>query len=105
MFKNQRKGIELTMNLVIIAAISLLVLIILAFMLMKGFGGWNSGTTCSSQGGQCMIKCEGSYPVSSLYTCGKNNLAGSHCCVNIGGLGEEIIPTSAKTETPAAVTK
>ena len=102
MFKNQRKGIELTMNLVIIAAISLLVLIILAFMLMKGFGGWNSGTTCDSQGGQCMIKCDDSYPVSSLYTCGKEKPAGSHCCVS-GGLGEEIIPTSAKTGTTPAV--
>jgi len=87
MFKNKRQGVELTMNVLIIAVISLLVLMLLAFLLIKGFGNWNTGTECTGQGGKCLDTktCSAEYPVRAIYTCPKNTI----CCVNMGGLGDE----------------
>ncbi|MGV8086317.1 MAG: hypothetical protein ACP5N1_01675 [Candidatus Woesearchaeota archaeon] len=92
MFKKNRQGVELTLNVVIIAIISLIVLALLAFLLIKGFGNWNSGTQCAANNGACLDKCDDRYPVNSAYSCDGAD-KGKKCCINIGGLGDEK-PTS-----------
>lgn len=95
MFKKNTKGVELTLNVVIIAVISLIVLALLAFLLMKGFGNWNSGTECKANNGECMDKCNENYPVTSAYSCNGAD-KGKKCCINIGGLGDEKPTTEIK---------
>jgi len=49
-----KKGVELSMNLIIIAAIGLLVLVILAVLVINGGGRTQAGLqSCVSQGGIC----------------------------------------------------
>ncbi|HYD03032.1 MAG TPA: hypothetical protein VEC16_01920 [Alphaproteobacteria bacterium] len=88
--KANRKGVELTMNVIVMAAIALLVLLILAFFLMRGFGGFNKGTDCVAQGGICHAvsstpspanACPDTHPITSGYTCG----ASQKCCVKLPG--------------------
>jgi hypothetical protein len=54
MFGN-KKGSELSMNVIIIAAIALLVLVILSVLVLQKFGKLNEGTGCEGLGGSCMI--------------------------------------------------
>jgi hypothetical protein len=83
MFRTKRKGIELSMNLIVIAAIVLLVLIILAFLLMGGFNNWNKNTKCETQGGDCLIKCTQDKPVPAPYSCDGKQI----CCTKAVGFG------------------
>jgi hypothetical protein len=48
-----KKAQGLSMNVIIIAAISLLVLIILAVMVFRAGGNVTKGTNCAGVGGQC----------------------------------------------------
>ena len=83
MFKSKRNGVELSMNLIIIAVISLLVLLLLAFFLSGGFSNWNKNTKCESQGGSCLGSCTTDKPVLSPFTCDGKEI----CCTKsaIGG--------------------
>jgi hypothetical protein len=81
MFKNKRQGVELTMNVLIIAVISLLVLMLLAFLLFKGFGNWSIGTGCETHDGKCIDITDScskysNTPVVSGYSC----KTGQKCC-------------------------
>jgi hypothetical protein len=86
MFKNQRKGVELTMNVVIIAVISLLVLMLLAVLLIKTFGNANTTTQCTTQNGECIglkESCSEKFPdkpIIAIYSCPKDQ----KCCTGIG---------------------
>jgi hypothetical protein len=88
-----KKGTELSINTIIIIAISLLVLLILVFLVMKGAGSWTKGTSCDTQGGVCYTigptaadkKCPSGTPIPSTYSC---STAGQTCCINVGGLGD-----------------
>ena len=52
---NDKKGVELSMNLIIIAAIALLVLVIIAVLVLRSTANVNIGTSCSSNsGGHCV---------------------------------------------------
>ncbi len=53
-----KKAVELSMNVIIIAAIALLVLVILSaiFIGRMGFFGKSVGE-CSTQGGKCAVEC------------------------------------------------
>jgi len=83
MFKNRTKGVELSMNVIIIAALGLLVLILLAIFLMNAFGKTNTATKCDAMGGHCQagISCTGDYPILSPWTCSANQV----CCTKLGG--------------------
>ena len=48
-----KKGADLSMNVIIIAAIALLVLVILAVLLFRSGGQVSEGTSCTGYGGQC----------------------------------------------------
>jgi hypothetical protein len=48
-----KHGAELSMNVIIIAAIALLVLVILAVLLFQSGGKVQSGTACDGYGGRC----------------------------------------------------
>ncbi len=56
----EKKGVELSMNVIIIAAIGLLVLVILAVLVINSGGKFQSGTnSCVTQGGTCTASCNG----------------------------------------------
>jgi len=48
-----KKGVELSMNLIIIAAIAVIVLVILVILVTKGGINVTTGTGCTSSGGSC----------------------------------------------------
>jgi hypothetical protein len=53
-----KKGVELSMNLIIIAAIGLLILVILAVLVIGSANKTNEGMkTCNLQGGICQLNC------------------------------------------------
>jgi hypothetical protein len=87
MFKN-KKGIELSMNVIIIAALSILVLLILIFFLVSSVDNTKKTTGCQANMGNCIPlgnNCPSDKPVLSPFSCPK----GEKCCVNMGGLGDE----------------
>jgi len=70
-----RKAQGLSMNTIIIAAIAIIVLLILIYLLVGTTGDVDSAISCTKKGGVCMERCEGIYGDSSL---------GSEPCGNIG---------------------
>lgn len=53
-----KKGQGLSMNVIIIAAIALLVLVILAVLILRAGRDVTEGTSCESLGGRCAEECE-----------------------------------------------
>lgn len=87
-----KKGVELSMNVIIIAAIGLLVLLVLTFIFLGRVGtfGEKSGS-CDIQGGMCAVKCgnadygtENNAKMNPLLTC-PDSTAGEKqvCCLPI----------------------
>lgn len=79
---NNKKGVELSMNVIIIAAIGLLVLIILAVLVINSSGRLQRGISesCATKGGTCKVDC-GANPIitasdPSVYLCDN----GYQCC-------------------------
>jgi hypothetical protein len=78
---------ELSMEVIIIAAIALLVLVILAVLIIRSGGTVASGTSCTSPsiGGECVPKgsscSEGYIPGSNA--CGQDEM----CCVPLNKQG------------------
>jgi len=69
-----RKGMELSMNMIIVAVLALLVLGIIAYLLINGTTNWNKSTKCENQGGSCEDLssgkgCPDAYPLISAYSC------------------------------------
>lgn len=86
-----RKGSELSMNVIIIAAIALLVLVILAVMLLQKGGDLKEGTSCEALGGKCCSACDASCYDNQGNTYKIHNNAqdsscseGQQCCLKIG---------------------
>lgn len=52
-----KKG-DLSINIIVIAAIALLVLIILAVLILRTGGRVESGTACNGLGGECKDACD-----------------------------------------------
>ncbi len=76
----KKKGVEMSMNVIIIAAIGLLILLILAFLVVNYIGKTNEGLkSCSVQfGGMCKEDCGEAGPITSEDTdCTSNGL---ECC-------------------------
>lgn len=75
-----KKGAELSMNVIIIAAIALIVLVILAVLVLRAGGNVNEGTTksCVTQGGLCKIaeECTNDQVSGTFKDCGEDKV----CC-------------------------
>jgi hypothetical protein len=92
MLKN-KKGVELSLNMMILTVLAIIVLIVMTFFLMKGSSTTIDSTACTTHNGNCVTRtgtCPESKPVISPYSCGKEE----KCCVNIGGLGDEAQPAT-----------
>ncbi len=77
------RGVELSMNVIIIAAIALIVLVVLVILVTKGGIQIQSGTGCTSAGGECRTvdegqSCQSLYSMQSLGQ--KDCASGSLCC-------------------------
>lgn len=82
-----KRGTELSMNVIVIAAIAVLVLVILAMFVFRGAGNVTSATTCSGLGGECLNRCTADLPILSVGhsdDCG----TGRRCCLPIGNSNE-----------------
>ena len=84
----KKKGVELSMNLIIIAAIGLLVLVILAVLVINSVNNTNNSMkSCNVMGGICQsTQCASGATISNVVPCASSK---PNCCrivdVNIGG--------------------
>jgi|TARA_B100000315_G_C14334912_1_gene476942 hypothetical protein len=69
-----RKGQGLSINVIIIAAIALLVLVILAFLIAKAGTKTSEGTTCIYEGGVCKENCNETNRIAGI---------GEHCSKSV----------------------
>jgi len=81
-----KKAQSMPMNVIIVAALALIVLIILAVVFMNKMGGFVKETdTCTNNGGSCVVEKDGcgQYQVEKTgdvnYKCEKGKI----CCVGI----------------------
>ncbi len=54
----QKKGSDMSMNVIIVAAIALLILVILTVLILRSGANVKEGTGCQGVGGSCMQECE-----------------------------------------------
>ena len=82
----KRRG-EISMEVIIIAAIALLVLVILSVLILRSGGNFAKGTSCAGVGGTCEEACDvlGSGYVPSNNVCPNTDQV---CCVPLLG-GDE----------------
>lgn len=73
-----KKGAELSMNVIIIAAIGVLVLVILAVLVINAGAKAKTGTeSCNVKGGVCKTDCGTAGPLEGgTYNCAE----GQYCC-------------------------
>jgi hypothetical protein len=75
-----RKGVELTLNFVIIATISLILLVLVTMLLTGTFGPWKQDVqSCDRAGGTCAASCSAGMTSSTFYT--SNCEKGEVCCI------------------------
>jgi hypothetical protein len=61
----KKKGVELSMNVIIIAAIGLLVLVILAVLVVNSLKDVNDAKkACNLKSGTCQTSCEDNTPIT-----------------------------------------
>ena len=91
-----KKGIELSVNVIIIAAISLIVLVLLSFLVIRSGGGIVEGTSCEQVGGNCISPTDYELNDNSCGEFQKRDITKSCseaareagdtiCCISIGG--------------------
>jgi hypothetical protein len=69
---------ELSMEVIIIAAIALLVLVILSILIIRAGTTTSEGSGCTGVGGTCMDECSEGYG-RSFHSCS----SGQVCCVPV----------------------
>ena len=81
-----KKG-DLSINIIIVAAIALLVLIILAVLILRTGNRVDVGTRCEALGGNCESECDltAGYFVDSAGSCPGEDV----CCRRFGADSEE----------------
>jgi hypothetical protein len=93
----RRKAQGISLNVVVIAAIAMLVLVILTVILIQRTGRVQDQFACSAQpDAQCMVECGGAYPIyAAQYDC-RADWSGNpqRCCLADGGT-ENSGPSSA----------
>ena len=74
-----KKGSEMSLNVIIIAAIGLLILLILAFLIVRSGSNVSSSTTktCAVQGGMCSQTCDSD---KTLTASDCTSASAPHCC-------------------------
>jgi hypothetical protein len=79
-----KRGAEMSINVVIIAAICLLVLVILAVLLIKSGGKIDTATSCRAlAGAQCSDDCSSLGEGYAQDLTRKCDAAGQKCCIQI----------------------
>ena len=79
-----KKGQGLSMNVIIIAAISLIVLVIISVLVLRAGGNVNQNTGCEGVNGRCVESCmalEGSWIKDPAHGC-ENEY--DTCCIPLG---------------------
>ena len=76
-----KKGAELSMNVIIIAAIALLVLAILAYLLFGAADRAGKGTKCEGAGGVCLPDCGDQVPLTPFHG---DCVGDNKCCLKLG---------------------
>jgi len=71
----------MSMNLIIIAAIALLVLVILAVLVLRGSGNVAAGTGCQARGGDCNTALTSSCPTGETFYPAGGCTATQRCCI------------------------
>ena len=81
-----KKGSEMSMNVIIIAAIALLVLVILAVLLLQKGGDLSESTSCEGLGGECLPAENCNLPSIPKPDAGcvKRMGEGYKCCIDLG---------------------
>lgn len=83
-----KKGQGLSINVIILAAIALLVLVILSVLLLRGGGTIVEGTSCIGVGGRCATDCSDLSSGTTTYTRHPTAACtneGDTCCVKLSG--------------------
>ena len=81
MNSKNKKGVEMSLNVIIIAAIGLLILLILAFLVVRSGGNVSETTTksCVTQAGVCgNTPCEQGKQITSTSDC--KTSPNTYCC-------------------------
>ena len=73
---------DLSMNMIIVAAISLLVLAIIAYMVFGASDNVSQGTGCEGLGGKCGSECSGDHPIANHAL--DKSCNGQICCMGLG---------------------
>ena len=79
-----RKGVEMSVNTVIIIVLALLVVLVIAFFFIRSVGSWNTASNCASHGGTSEAKitdCKDG-KVASAWSTGEEGRP--VCCVPLG---------------------
>lgn len=84
-----KKAQGLSMNVIIIAAIALLVLVIISVLVLRAGGGLNQGTSCQNiEGSRCETSCsdidDGQTWINRGKICGNDEEV---CCIPLGSQG------------------
>ena len=85
---SDKKGVELSLNMMILVVLVLLVLFIAVFMLVKANNNANTANSCEAHNGQCYAltsPCPTNIPIAAAFNCPKDS---PKCCANIGGFGD-----------------
>ena len=85
-----RKKGDLSMNMIIVAAISLLVLAIIAYLIFGASDNVTKGTGCEGVGGDCQSGvCDDQYPIHNAALDKSCESQGKDiCCMRIGKLSD-----------------
>jgi len=85
-----RKKGDLSMNMIIVAAISLLVLAIIAYLIFGASDNVTKGTGCEGVGGKCEPgnSCSDQYPIHNAALDKSCKSQGDICCMRIGKLSD-----------------
>lgn len=82
--KQNKKGTELSMNVIIIAAIGLLILVILAMFIFRSGKQVDKGTGCAALGGSCMsVPHCASGSINNVAAALSCDVPGQKCCTPI----------------------
>jgi hypothetical protein len=83
----RRRGVELSLNLIILIVIGLIVAALVIYLVVKNIGGADKDTTgCTTKGGHCASpgSCNAGESESSLFAGGCPS--GEVCCISQQGL-------------------
>ncbi len=80
------KGQGISINMIIVAAVALIVLVVLSVIFLGRFGIFSSKTAdCETQGGQCVVgACPTGQRDYAIWTCPKTASGASQSCCIVG---------------------